>query len=162
MKSRAASPPRRKSCGQCVAAKRRCDLLVPQCTRCFQKNLNCHYVSQPNRRQNTAVCSGHLVRRADIQPILPGTTSSGDQLQHRFGHPPFEKLDIETDADMFAAMDSFPPAIELPNSNRPGVMTWSLASKTTTTAIVYRSEDYDMVNHICVRKHLDASLHYTS
>lgn len=37
------APPRRKSCGACVAAKRRCDLAVPSCSRCLQRNVLCLY-----------------------------------------------------------------------------------------------------------------------
>ena len=40
------APPRRKSCGACVAAKRRCDLAVPLCSRCLRRNPSCMYPGQ--------------------------------------------------------------------------------------------------------------------
>ncbi|KAF2501342.1 hypothetical protein BU16DRAFT_500377 [Lophium mytilinum] len=39
------SATRRKSCGACVKAKRRCDLGYPCCNRCFTKGLVCKYAS---------------------------------------------------------------------------------------------------------------------
>ncbi|KKK16903.1 hypothetical protein ARAM_002674 [Aspergillus rambellii] len=40
-------PPRRKSCEACRAAKRRCDLALPTCFRCAQRNLACVYPGLP-------------------------------------------------------------------------------------------------------------------
>lgn len=37
------APPRRKSCETCKTAKRRCDLAVPACSRCMQRNISCMY-----------------------------------------------------------------------------------------------------------------------
>ncbi|EGC49312.1 conserved hypothetical protein [Histoplasma capsulatum var. duboisii H88] len=34
---------RRKACSWCIKAKRRCDLRLPQCRRCFVKGLDCRY-----------------------------------------------------------------------------------------------------------------------
>lgn len=36
---------RRKACSSCVKSKRRCDLVLPRCSRCETKNLGCGYVS---------------------------------------------------------------------------------------------------------------------
>lgn len=49
---RANPPPRKKSCGACIKAKRRCTLEVPACQRCSQRQLECNYPagSQPRRR----------------------------------------------------------------------------------------------------------------
>lgn len=38
-----AAIPRRKSCRACAKAKRRCDLVLPVCSRCSQRRLNCEY-----------------------------------------------------------------------------------------------------------------------
>ena len=35
--------PRRKSCRACAKAKRRCDLMLPACSRCSQRRLGCEY-----------------------------------------------------------------------------------------------------------------------
>ncbi|OCK76322.1 hypothetical protein K432DRAFT_270056, partial [Lepidopterella palustris CBS 459.81] len=34
---------RRKSCGECAKAKRRCDMQAPRCHRCAKKNIDCRY-----------------------------------------------------------------------------------------------------------------------
>jgi hypothetical protein len=39
------SATRRKSCSGCVKAKRRCDLILPTCSRCSLRNSRCIYVS---------------------------------------------------------------------------------------------------------------------
>ncbi|KAF3760709.1 hypothetical protein M406DRAFT_47488 [Cryphonectria parasitica EP155] len=39
-------PPRRKSCSDCVKAKRRCSQTFPTCLRCAQRKLLCRYPSQ--------------------------------------------------------------------------------------------------------------------
>lgn len=36
-------PSRRKSCEACKTAKRRCDLAIPICSRCAQRNVSCIY-----------------------------------------------------------------------------------------------------------------------
>ncbi|OJD33726.1 ras small monomeric [Diplodia corticola] len=60
--SAAAPPPRRKSCGGCVKAKRRCDLQLP-CSRCAEKGLTCEYLSagpwRPDQSRN-AVAANEL------------------------------------------------------------------------------------------------------
>lgn len=38
-----AAIPRRKSCRACAKAKRRCDLMLPACSRCSQRRLGCEY-----------------------------------------------------------------------------------------------------------------------
>jgi hypothetical protein len=38
-----AAIPRRKSCRACAKAKRRCDLMLPICSRCSQRRLGCEY-----------------------------------------------------------------------------------------------------------------------
>ncbi|KIV99142.1 uncharacterized protein PV09_09173 [Verruconis gallopava] len=57
MKQHDVPPPRRKSCSACVKAKRRCDMLLPQCTRCFQKKANCVYNGQAPRDRRPASMS---------------------------------------------------------------------------------------------------------
>lgn len=51
---RANPPPRKKSCGACIKAKRRCTLEVPACQRCSQRQLECNYPagSLPNKRRS--------------------------------------------------------------------------------------------------------------
>lgn len=44
-------PPRRKSCGECVKAKRRCDQQAPSCSRCRKKGFDCIYVAPPSEHR---------------------------------------------------------------------------------------------------------------
>ncbi|KAF7882143.1 hypothetical protein EAF00_011659 [Botryotinia globosa] len=47
------SKTRKKACTACVKAKRRCDLLLPACSRCDIKNLSCVYVNELSRKKST-------------------------------------------------------------------------------------------------------------
>jgi hypothetical protein len=40
-------PSRRKSCTECILAKRRCDKGLPKCARCSKQNLACQYHTPP-------------------------------------------------------------------------------------------------------------------
>ncbi|KAK4212698.1 hypothetical protein QBC37DRAFT_187156 [Rhypophila decipiens] len=68
-------PPRKKSCGACIKAKRRCTLEVPACQRCSQRQLNCQYPAGSMPKRNTP-------RPPPIQD---------DPLPH-FDHDPFGQL----------------------------------------------------------------------
>lgn len=50
-------PPRRKSCGACIKAKRRCDLQRPFCGRCSSKNILCDYGEARSRQRSVEVPS---------------------------------------------------------------------------------------------------------
>ncbi|KAF7921592.1 uncharacterized protein EAE98_008439 [Botrytis deweyae] len=47
------SKTRKKACTACVKAKRRCDLLLPACSRCNTKDLSCVYVNEISRKKST-------------------------------------------------------------------------------------------------------------
>ncbi|KAK9368231.1 transcription factor gsfR2 [Lipomyces kononenkoae] len=77
-------PPRRKSCKNCIKSKRRCDLGIPTCTRCRQRQIQCSYPSRSDR--NTIIpfdeqrpCGGDAVLSEpaiDNPPQLPERDSS--------------------------------------------------------------------------------------
>ncbi|KAK7188658.1 uncharacterized protein CC84DRAFT_1082465 [Paraphaeosphaeria sporulosa] len=58
------SSTRKKSCKQCVKAKRRCDLGYPCCKRCFSKSLDCAY---PNSVREAEVVIRQ--RTPDLAPL---------------------------------------------------------------------------------------------
>jgi hypothetical protein len=60
------SSTRKKSCKQCVKAKRRCDLGYPCCKRCFSKSLDCAY-------PNAAVREAEVVIRQQTPDLAPFT-----------------------------------------------------------------------------------------
>ncbi|KAF2643489.1 hypothetical protein P280DRAFT_394167 [Massarina eburnea CBS 473.64] len=64
------SSTRKKSCRQCVKAKRRCDLGYPCCKRCFTKALDCAY---PNASVREAEV---IIRQATPDLALPPTTAT--------------------------------------------------------------------------------------
>ncbi|RYF43011.1 MAG: Zn(II)2Cys6 transcription factor [Cytophagaceae bacterium] len=37
----------RRSCDACAKSKLRCDLLLPQCSRCFKRKIECLYANEP-------------------------------------------------------------------------------------------------------------------
>ncbi|TEY73293.1 hypothetical protein BOTCAL_0080g00210 [Botryotinia calthae] len=47
------SKTRKKACTACVKAKRRCDLLLPVCSRCNIKDLSCVYVNEVSQKKPT-------------------------------------------------------------------------------------------------------------
>ncbi|KAM3086324.1 hypothetical protein ACMFMG_000460 [Clarireedia jacksonii] len=49
------SKTRRKACTCCVTAKRRCDLLLPACSRCTTRGLDCVYADNQQGRKSTRV-----------------------------------------------------------------------------------------------------------
>ena len=65
---------RQKSCSECVAAKRKCDLQKPICLRCTRQRLSCTYPSQPRNRTSalTPPDSGETPPVSDLfdHPIL--------------------------------------------------------------------------------------------
>jgi hypothetical protein len=58
------SSTRKKSCKQCVKAKRRCDLGYPCCKRCFSKSLDCAY-------PNASVREAEVVLRQRTPDLAP-------------------------------------------------------------------------------------------
>ena len=58
------SSTRKKSCKQCVKAKRRCDLGFPCCKRCFSKALDCAY-------PNAAVREAEVIIRQQTPDLAP-------------------------------------------------------------------------------------------
>lgn len=144
-------PPRRKSCGECVKAKRRCDLLTPKCTRCFQKTLDCRYVREPRAQPNAASQgpAGQLVRRrpavqAPFEAEIPSVVDPR-QLKRL---DPSPATSPEAGAELFVMANSFwNESIPRP----PSTTNWLTPAPPTNSQIVYQSEDYNKMNAICVR-----------
>jgi Fungal Zn(2)-Cys(6) binuclear cluster domain len=69
---------RRKSCSECVKAKRRCTLQLPSCIRCTKQNLPCQYYGQQPNTLNQTSLQITLARkdRRQSTPIL--TTQAND------------------------------------------------------------------------------------
>lgn len=85
------SSTRKKSCKQCVKAKRRCDLGYPCCKRCFSKALDCAY-------PNASVREAEVVIRQRTPDLAP--------------------LDHIGDSNLVGFQPAFDPAIlHVPNSD---------------------------------------------
>lgn len=67
------SSTRKKSCKQCVKAKRRCDLGFPCCKRCFSKALDCTY-------PNAAVREAEVIIRQQTPDLAPLPHASDSDL----------------------------------------------------------------------------------
>lgn len=68
------APPRRKSCGACVAAKRRCDLALPSCSRCRHRDIVCEYPvrqSSANQVSFEAIECAISASQTATSPVMP-------------------------------------------------------------------------------------------
>ncbi|KAF1958772.1 hypothetical protein CC80DRAFT_407846 [Byssothecium circinans] len=72
------SSTRKKSCRQCVKAKRRCDLGYPCCRRCFTKTLDCAY---PNASVREAEV---IIRQTTPDLVPPATTTTSSRSASTF------------------------------------------------------------------------------
>jgi hypothetical protein len=100
------SSTRKKSCRQCVKAKRRCDLGYPCCKRCFAKGLACAY-------PNAAVREAEVVIRQRTPDLVPLPVAEAV-----FGpvEPPSSRPSIDP------ALPS--PSSSSPDSTTTGQLTW--------------------------------------
>ena len=133
-------PTRRKSCGTCVAAKRRCDLAVPFCSRCLQRNTVCVYPEQQpsadppvlgtinsldtSRSAAPAVSiavEDSLFPEPNITDILQPSGSYWDSLQHLHAN-----ISINHSRDFFLSSNF---EIAMPNSKPLRPLSEIIASK---------------------------------
>ena len=153
--SQSIPPPRRKSCKACVKAKRRCDLLTPQCSRCFQKSLDCIYEGQPPKRRQHAPNPANALTTLSI-PYAAITAPSDPSIQPMpsFMDLPelnFEAASYEMPLDFNAGSEfmEFIPQLPLPPFPEDYPTPETAAASDTSTKI-YSHEDYDHVEDICV------------
>ncbi|KAF7903715.1 uncharacterized protein EAF01_006764 [Botrytis porri] len=71
------SKTRKKACTACVKAKRRCDLLLPVCSRCDMKNLGCVYVNEVSWMKSTR--SSQRAKPTTV-PVESSTTAQSAQI----------------------------------------------------------------------------------
>lgn len=67
-------PPRRRSCSNCVRAKRRCSQTFPTCLRCAQREMPCQYPARMPRRSQIHASSDPStpsVERLSVQDGFP-------------------------------------------------------------------------------------------
>ncbi|KAF2109289.1 hypothetical protein BDV96DRAFT_605006 [Lophiotrema nucula] len=76
------SSTRKKSCKNCVKAKRRCDLGYPCCKRCFAKQLTCNYPTASRVRETEEVVvrlrTPDLIPFDSAAPSEPANTSTAE------------------------------------------------------------------------------------
>lgn len=149
-------PPRRKSCTACVKAKRRCDLLTPQCTRCFQKSLECVYHGQVPRKKNLNPCGFNnavFPRQAAFAPTSDPSMQPGPILLDLPDFN-FDAMSYEMPYDFNAgqAFMDFVPSFPIPPFPAEYPTPDSLASNASSdaSAKIYSHEDYDHLDDICV------------
>ncbi|KAL2065991.1 hypothetical protein VTL71DRAFT_2062 [Oculimacula yallundae] len=89
------SDTRRKACAGCVKAKRRCDLTLPACSRCINRNISCSYNDTKFaicEQANTVPPEPQITQIIPTWPIIPFT-------------PPPEPI-VELDLDMNLGYES--------------------------------------------------------
>lgn len=67
----------RRSCSACARGKKRCDLLLPTCSRCQLKALRCAYVNEPARPDN-ATKSERPLEQVAPKPLATVDEHQGD------------------------------------------------------------------------------------
>ncbi|KAK8194226.1 hypothetical protein M8818_007414 [Zalaria obscura] len=98
-------PPRRKSCGECVKAKRRCDQRLPTCLRCTKKGLHCEYVARPDR-------SNDFLQQMQFDLTTESLPAPFPEPIEDFSNP--STFDLATDIDLTAPLDlSWLPEVSL-------------------------------------------------
>jgi hypothetical protein len=97
----------RRSCQGCVKVKRRCDLLFPQCTRCLEKGIACHYINVP---------LGGQARRdvSETAAVQSSSTQHGPAFDNRIVlHRRRDNLPSPTDLQM---------KMEIPKTRKPEII----------------------------------------
>jgi hypothetical protein len=131
-------PPRRKSCSECVKAKRRCSLRTPTCLRCAKRNLRCIYVGQNAQEQSRT--------RPDSPPVqvdfgIPGEPAY-DFSNCLIAPSPMNDLSLNNlDLSMYSDL-----LLPLPNHTYAAPV-----SPSPTSSTVYSLQDYYRVTDICTR-----------
>ena len=164
MTTPSAPPPRRKSCNACVKAKRRCDLLTPQCSRCFQKNVDCVYDGQlPKRKHHnqkanaSANATSVAAARRSVPPAASLPTSADPSAQPE---PVLDLPEFNFDAATWMMPDDFSPSktfmefvptFPLPPFPDGYPSPDTSATPSSKSAKIYSHEDYDHLEDICVR-----------
>ncbi|KAK0642812.1 Transcription factor gsfR2 [Lasiodiplodia hormozganensis] len=134
-----APPPRRKSCGRCVKAKRRCDLQLP-CSRCAEKGLACEYPSaagpwRPDQSQKPAAAPDldlaalNAMGADGFESIMPG-------LMNRYD------LDLHMDLGDTPALLTGSGAFDQMDDRRESSF-GSPESQSTSTRETFTREDYE-------------------
>ena len=109
-------PPRRKSCSECVKAKRRCDQGLPSCERCKKLRLVCRYVTpsatsahvhnSPTAGAETAASNLHPLDETALQTMQPADSLCALVDFNRAGNEALGLYDILPDFN-----DCFSPTI---------------------------------------------------
>lgn len=159
------SLPWKKSCNACIKAKRRCDLLTPQCTRCFQKNLECVYKGQlPGWRHSPADSPANSISAPQDHPLVrPTAAYPSIQPESAFTELPgfnFDatSFDLPVDFDPGLVSMNFMPSLPIPSYSEGYATSYPEGYTATNTmeasysasTSVYSGSDHDPIGDICV------------
>ncbi|RAO72518.1 uncharacterized protein BHQ10_008530 [Talaromyces amestolkiae] len=81
----------RRSCQGCVKVKRRCDLLFPECSRCFKKGVRCQYINIPLSSRTSPPGDGHNVNGRVTKPANVRQYQQHQQQQQKIHNPVVDK-----------------------------------------------------------------------
>ncbi|PVH71455.1 hypothetical protein DL98DRAFT_521045 [Cadophora sp. DSE1049] len=88
------SDTRRKACAGCVKAKRRCDLILPACSRCMKRNMGCSYgdngiVVGEQQQPVISTSSAELEETVPQWPVIPFTPPPEPTMELELGYEDF-------------------------------------------------------------------------
>ncbi|KAI9680863.1 MAG: hypothetical protein M1817_004303 [Caeruleum heppii] len=103
--SSSATPPRRKSCTACHAAKRRCDQRLPTCSRCINRTLTCQYINGLGQRNadclpQPVILDNALEALDEVDSISAQPHSAppgGEEYRHALDLEPTQGVGLEKD-----------------------------------------------------------------
>ncbi|KAK9240828.1 hypothetical protein V1525DRAFT_139907 [Lipomyces kononenkoae] len=108
--------PRQKACIACANAKRRCDMQLPACQRCLDRDINCTY-GKPKRRRRAPLASNSPVE--DLLALQtyasPGVLESGSDFGNWMAMETFHVDDSLPDLTIPYIPASSTPAIDISN-----------------------------------------------
>ena len=148
-------PARRKSCRECVKAKRRCDQRSPDCSRCANRNLACEYLQQTQPLPSPQPSSAGSV---NIAPMSTTESLPSNALSFGTATDSMNNFEFGLDFDLNASVDvlSMPKDMDSPgdmirqpwmgfveNSNKVYPRAQSIGQS-------YCREDYRKMLPICV------------
>ncbi|KAF7860360.1 hypothetical protein EAF04_008487 [Stromatinia cepivora] len=122
------SKTRRKACEGCVKAKRRCDLLLPTCSRCKIKSFDCIYVDDASRKKSKRSSQGRTSIPGPVKSTAVAQFSTNphkvclDVQPHDDTNIPvldYQSQQLGQDLTPWnsTTITSFPPDILLPSTN---------------------------------------------
>lgn len=135
----------RRSCQGCVKVKRRCDLLFPECSRCFKKGVRCQYINIPLSSRTSPRGDGHSNNGRVTKPTI---TRQNQQQQQQKIHNAVVVGTIKTEAAQENNIETIvirPPKRTTPQSDEASDEGSVASDDSTDSSANSNTNDYDML-----------------